>query len=424
MATPVRAAARPSQLLDFGVRTVELMLTTGCNLRCAYCYQKRRAPRTMEPEVLDAAIRHLVASRFDRPRLILYGGEPLLAAPLVRQALDRVQHWAPPCMRPDVLIVTNGTRLDEEMTHLLVSRDVFIIISFDGVSPAQEDRGPGSFERLDRLLVRLRRNHPGHFRKRLAVKVTLTSRNVPFLAASFRYFLSRGIRDVDIYPVLPDDAAWSARSRRELGRQLAEIVELSAQEFRRSGEVPFRAFRGAAAGPPADGAPACACGSRGLLFVDVDGTLAPCSRLAPSTLGSQPRAIRRVVTSLGKLHVTDPDLPAALIRREKRARRLQFLAGPETRLGPRGACSGCKARSTCFVCPVATALNGGRVPAFHCDVNRLLARHRAAFHLSLKRGSVITPPLAITSSAPPRSGSPSPLLRRESRTTHATMHFV
>ena len=333
----------------------------------------------MAPKVLDAAIRQLVSSRLDRPRLILYGGEPLLAASLVRRALDRVRQWAPSRMRPDVQIVTNGTRLDGETTRLLVSRDVAITLSFDGIASAQDDRGKGTFDLLDRLVVEHRRRYPRHFRERFGVKVTLTSRNVRFLAESFHYFLSRGVRDVDIYPVLPDDAGWSARSRCELGRQLGEVVEQSARKFRRSGQVPFHVFRGVAPAPPADGDPACGCGSRGLVFVDVDGALAPCSLLARSTLGSQPRAIRRVVATLGGPHVTDPDLPDALLRRARRARRLRFLRGLQDRHGPRGACARCKARSICFVCPVAVACNGGRVPQFHCDVNWLFARHRDVF---------------------------------------------
>jgi sulfatase maturation enzyme AslB (radical SAM superfamily) len=379
MLSAVPAVANLAELLDPGVRTVSLMLTTGCNLRCNYCYQQRKAPRTMTSEIVDAAVRRLVSSRLDRPRLTLYGGEPLLAAPLVRRALDRVRDWAPRRMKPDVHIVTNGTRLDEEMTRLLVSRDVFITISHDGIPPAQDERALGSFQVLDALLRRLRRNHPKYFRSRVAVKATLTSHNVPDLAASFRYFLSREVRDVDVVGVLPGDAGWNAHLARELDRKLAEVVDLSLEECRRSGEVPFRPFRGAAVEPPANGAPACGCGSRDLLFVDVDGALAPCSLLALSTLDSQPRPIRRAVATLGGVHVTDPDLPGALMRRENRAHRLRFLAGPSDRQGPRGACARCKGRSTCFVCPVAVACNGGRVPAFHCDVNRLFARHRAAF---------------------------------------------
>lgn len=370
---------RASDLLDPGVRTVGLMLTTRCNLRCAYCYEQRGALREMAPQTLDDAIRRLVSSRLERPSLTFFGGEPLLAAPLIRRALDRVREWAPRRMNPDIRMVTNGSRLDEEMTRLLVSRDVFITLSFDGVASAQDERSPGSFDVLDRLLVRLRRDHPSHFRDRLAVMATLTSRNVPFLSASFHYFLSRGVRDVAFVPVLPDDADWSAGRASELDRQLTVVVDTSVEEFRTSREIPFRAFRGAAGDSAVEGTPACVCGSRGLLFVDVDGTLAPCSSFAPSTFGARPRPLRRVLAALGGLHVADPDLPAALVARERRARRFSLLAGSAHRQGPRGACARCALRSSCFVCPEAVACNGGRVPAFHCDVNRLLARHRTVF---------------------------------------------
>lgn len=371
--------ARPAELVDPGPRALMLMLTTACNFRCAYCSQHRGAPRTMPRGILDTAIRRLVSSRLDRPRLTLFGGEPLLAGPLVRHALERIRKWAPKRMSPDVRIVTNGTRLDEGMSRLLASRGVHITLSFDGVAPAQDDRSSGSFELLDHLLLRLRQKHPKHFRRRVAVSATLTSRNASHLSASLRYFLSRGVRDVDYVGVVPDDESWKAREARVLDGQLGEVVRLSLEEFRRSGEIPFRPFRGAAAAPEADGAPACACGSRGLLFVDVDGTLAPCSAFAPSTFKPESTTLRRAFAALGGLHISDPGLCASLIRREKRAGRFCFLAGPNERQGPRGACARCEVRSTCFVCPVAVACNGGRVPAFHCDVNRLFARHRAAF---------------------------------------------
>jgi len=370
------------EYVDLGVRVVTLMLTTTCNFRCAYCDQRRGPSRTMSPETLDAAIRQLVSSHFRRPRLVFFGGEPLLAMPLVRRALDRVRDWAPAWMKPDVRVVTNGSRLDEEAVGLLVDRGVFITISFDGIGRAQNDRAAGSFELLDGILVRLRRTHPRRFTRKLAVKATLTSRNVPFLAESVSYFLSRKIREIELSPVLPDDAGWGAREARVLDRQLSEVVELSLEAFRRSGEVPFRPFRCTAEPARSDAHGTCACGRRDLLFVDVDGTLAPCSGLAPFTLGTGPRAMHRVRSALGGLHVTDPDLPASLIRREERARRLRFLAGPESRQSPRGACARCKVRSSCFVCPIAVACNGGTVPAIQCDVNRLLSRNRAVFHQS------------------------------------------
>ncbi len=382
---PKNTAGPVEELLDLGARSVSLMITTACNLRCAYCYQRPRTPCTMAPDILDAAIGRLFASRFSRPELTLYGGEPLLAAHLVRRALDRVREGTSPRIRPRVQIVTNGSRLNEKMTQLLVSRGVFITLSFDGVRPAQDHRGPGNFQILDELLGRLRRDHRSHFRRRFGIKATLTARNVPYLAASVRYFLSRGVRDVDVVPVFRVDAPWNEQSVRELDRQIADVVKQSVAEFHRSGAVPFRHFRKMVTRTSGDDSPPCGCGSRDLLFVDVDGTLAPCAALARSTLGSASRTIRLVVEALGGLHVTDRDLSAALGRRERRARRLSFLAGANKRFGPKGPCRRCALRSTCFVCPISVALNNGRVPGFHCDVNRLLARHRTVFQRKTDR---------------------------------------
>jgi sulfatase maturation enzyme AslB (radical SAM superfamily) len=374
-------AARLERALDPGVRSVDLMLTSRCNQNCAYCLQRRGA-REMAERVADAAIRRLLSSRLDRPQLTILGGEPLLAMPLVRHVLESVRARAPSWMKPDVRIVTNGCLLDEETSRLLARHDVFIALSTDGVAPAQDDRGRGSFARIDRLLIRLRRDHPDHFRARFAVLSTMTSRNVPHLAASIAYFFRRGVRDVAIVPVLPDDPGWNARTARELDRQLREIVAVSVTDYRRTGEIPLRILRGVEGGNR-DASP-CACGSRAALSVDVDGTLAGCSAMVPSMLRAPSPEVRRASKALSGLRVTDRDLPASLDRRERRARRIPMLDRTRPR-GSSGSCTGCAAWSTCFVCPIAVASGHGSVPRFHCDVNRLFARHRAAFQREIAR---------------------------------------
>jgi sulfatase maturation enzyme AslB (radical SAM superfamily) len=333
----------------------------------------------MPASVLDAAVRKLVSSRLQRPVLTLYGGEPLLAAPLVRRAVDRTREWAPAWMKPGVRIMTNGTRLDEETVRFLASRDVYVTLSCDGIAAAQDERSPGSFETLDRLLIRWRRRHPAHFRNRFSVKMTLTPKNVPYLTASFRYFLSRGVREVEIAPAAERGARWTRRQAAELDRQLQEVARLSKTEFRRSGRIPFRALRPYDPSPPGRGEPACGCGSHGLLFVDVDGRIAPCAAFIPSALPDRAPTHKRIIGALGGMTVFDADLPDALLRRERRARTLRSLRAPADRTGWSRRCSRCPARASCLVCPGAVALAGGRVPAFHCNVNRLLAKHRSGF---------------------------------------------
>ena len=358
-------------------------------------------------EVLHAAIRRLVTSGVDRPRLTLLGGEPLLSPWLVRRALDGVRNLAPPGMHPDVHLFTNGLLLDEKTTRYLVRRDVHIDLSFDGVAPAQDDRSPGSFDVLDRFLVQLRQGHPEYFRTRLAVKATLTSRNAPFLEASVRYFLSRGVREVDALPVVTHDPGWDTRARDDLDRQLAGVVRASIEEYALSGEIPFRPIRDGDASPRHASAGGLVCGAarRDALFVDVDGSIAPCAAMAGSCLPRPPALVREVMTALGGLHVADPHFAEKLKARERRAARLPLLAGKLTCHPGSGRCATCEQRDACLICPVsigfASAASGvKRIPAIQCDFNLLLEKHRTAFHRSIHENAAAAREAGRASAAP------------------------
>ena len=110
-----------------GPRAVTLMLTTRCNLSCAYCPQRRGPPREMSEATLEAAVRLVAASGHPRPKLVLFGGEPLLAKGLVRRALAVLAGNARKGLAPDVRLVTNGLLLDEETLDLLEEHGVAVI---------------------------------------------------------------------------------------------------------------------------------------------------------------------------------------------------------------------------------------------------------------------------------------------------------
>ena len=61
-----------------------LMPTEQCNLRCTYCYEDFRH-RHMEPRVVTGVKRFLSkrAPKLDLLRIDWFGGEPLLARPIV-----------------------------------------------------------------------------------------------------------------------------------------------------------------------------------------------------------------------------------------------------------------------------------------------------------------------------------------------------
>lgn len=150
-------------------RDVVLKVHQRCNLACDYCYvytmadqSWRQRPTIMERKTWQAAAdrmaEHARAHHLPSIRLVLHGGEPLLAgadrlAALVgdfRAALDGG-------CRLDVRMQSNGVLLDEAMLARLRELDVSVGVSLDGAS-TDNDRhrrhsdGRGSFAAVDRAL--------------------------------------------------------------------------------------------------------------------------------------------------------------------------------------------------------------------------------------------------------------------------------
>jgi MoaA/NifB/PqqE/SkfB family radical SAM enzyme len=74
---------------------MEAVLTTACNLSCAYCYQNRRSDYRMQWATLRASADLLIESAEPEVSLTFFGGEPLLEYPLIRRCVDYVKDRAP-----------------------------------------------------------------------------------------------------------------------------------------------------------------------------------------------------------------------------------------------------------------------------------------------------------------------------------------
>ena len=382
--TEREAANALASLFRPAIRRVTLMLTTRCNLGCRYCYQRPARPLSMSPAVTNAALDRFFSSPDAGHSIGLYGGEPLLEPGLVRLVVERVAAGVPSERSARVRIYTNGRLLDPATAAGLARAGVFVSVSIDGLPAAQNDRDPGSFPAVDGFLLRQRRDHPSHFRDRVEARTTLTSRNVALLASSVHYLLARGVRSLVVSPLVTHDPGWGDAEARELDRQLAQLVTI-VTSVRTDGDRPaFRPFAPLEA--PAGGSPGaapCGLGARDTLFVDVDGTLAPCAFFARSTLGAAPPLARAIAGVSPSPSVEDPDLHAALASRARGLALLPSLGPATGRRSHLGPCASCEALPECFVCPASIAFapeqDPNLVPAIQCDWNRLVAKHRRAF---------------------------------------------
>ena len=368
-----------------GFRGVAAVLTTRCNLRCSYCYQRRDAPRTMSWPTLRAAIDLLLAGGATEPELSLTGGEPLLAMPMLRRAARYLDERAPPGVAPRLHVTTNGVALDGETLRFLARRRVKVVLSFDGVERAQALRGAGTFAVLDDLVVRLHRDFPAYFADDVAVSITLTSESLSCLADSARYFFARRVPSFDVAAVETHDPGWGDDSFAALDRQLEEICALSRAEYRRSGAVPFQALRPR---PPRRSrrrdVPMCRIADGHGVLVDVDGAVVTCAVFAPSCANLPTELARRAAAAAGVGRVDDPDLPARLRRCRSELEQVGVFGGKERKRSRYGECGSCREQRSCLVCPLAIAAQPGNedpdlVPPLPCALNLLTARHRRCF---------------------------------------------
>jgi MoaA/NifB/PqqE/SkfB family radical SAM enzyme len=129
---------------------LQLDITNNCNLRCSHCYQRGSAPATKELGLDDwkQIVRqfHELTAQLDTDRTILIsGGEPLTSD--IWHSL--ISHIKSADTNTRVMLLTNGTLINDDTARFLKETDVSAQISFDGPNAQMHDhfRGKGTFKR-------------------------------------------------------------------------------------------------------------------------------------------------------------------------------------------------------------------------------------------------------------------------------------
>jgi len=367
------------------VRSLEVVLTTACNLSCAYCFQDLRTDRSMGWPVLRSALDLLMDSDHPAPEVIFTGGEPLLELPLIMRAVEHLETTSAAGHRVAVTVFTNGMLLDRGTARYLARHGIETQISCDGGEPAQELRAPGTFDRLDRVLSTLHDELPAFLRDRCTAAVTLSSRNLAYLADSIAYLLERGVGEIVVSPVATHDPGWRPEMLEELAGQTGAICQLSLDHARRTGEVPFVPFKPAEAGDSPAGDPSAMCRAAGTtgLAVDVDGRTSGCVLFAESyqTIPDGMLADCLAPLRLGDLRA--PGFGRRLEGYPAAAAAAGIFTDKQDKYSSYRKCEGCPYLHACSVCPVSIGHIPGnsdphRVPDLQCAFNlaALTARER------------------------------------------------
>lgn len=123
--------------LSFGPNLHILVITLRCNETCVYCHASRadmdRVDTDMTPEVAERSIDLALRSTSPRITIEFQGGEPLVAFPMVKHAieyaLERNRAYG---KELEFTMVSNLSLLDDEKLDYLVKHKVQLCTSIDG----------------------------------------------------------------------------------------------------------------------------------------------------------------------------------------------------------------------------------------------------------------------------------------------------
>lgn len=229
-----------------GHRLAKLILTVAqaCNLRCTYCYAEGgpygSSNTMMTPEIAIRAVNSILDRYAGVDLFQFFGGEPTLNLPVMKTAVAQVRSRlsASHSLGPTMFgIVTNGTRLSDELIQFYKDTRMRISISHDGpafIHDAQRPTvsGATSHETIDENLRRLR-----HERVPFDIQCTYSARHIEAgisVVNLLEYFESLSARAVSIVPAaVPPGSPLDVFTDRLFQKMLASYREAIAFTFRR-----------------------------------------------------------------------------------------------------------------------------------------------------------------------------------------------
>lgn len=124
--------------------TLELVLTTQCNLQCRYCFEHHSFAqhKQMSLEIALSAVKFsldmCMAQHDPTLSIIFFGGEPLLMFPLIQEIVNYTRFIASHNIDIRFSISSNGLLLNEEIAKFLAENAVTMQLSIDGTPECQD----------------------------------------------------------------------------------------------------------------------------------------------------------------------------------------------------------------------------------------------------------------------------------------------
>lgn len=199
-------------------RTIFLMLTNQCNLRCSYCYEINKHKAEIRVDTALQTIRQDIEKNcniFKDFTIVFHGGEPFLSFNIMSYIADVI--WSEYTDIPIVCTATtNGTLVTaKEKKWLTENRHRFVcILSLDGGRETHNRNRCNSYDNIDRAFFRS--TWP-----KQPVKMTIVPDTLPDMYKNIMELYSEGF---DVNPSMAGEVSW--KQERDVPIFISELDKL------------------------------------------------------------------------------------------------------------------------------------------------------------------------------------------------------
>ncbi len=338
----------------FSPREVTLSLSSGCNLRCIYCYAHGGVNSKVLPwQAIVQSVNQLFIftkeSGEQEAVLSFHGtGEALTQWNTLIETVEYAQEKLPAGLKLKFALVTNGTLIDDAKAQWLKNYDFAITVSMDGLEETQNKQRPkadgsGSYQDVVngiKALVKVNAN--------FAVRCTITGKNQSEMVDFLRLCASLGCKDVSVVP-------FSSTGRGEVGVESIDPIKFIQSYIRAQEKAKELGVRFSTPSGSLNNVSARYCDGDGNIFA-----VMPCGSISSCT-----RVTRQEDSLASKFFIGKIDeKEGACIFQEKveTLKSLNLYSFP--------GCQDCYAKfSCCGGCHHTRLINGG-VPEDYCKIIR------------------------------------------------------
>lgn len=350
---------------------LNLFFTGKCNLACAYCFVNKdgQEKKTLDEKALKKSVDTLFGYKGASKTISFNGGEPLVEWPLVKKICLYAEKEA---MKKkydlNLVMVTNGTLLRQEVIDFAVLHKLSLRVSIDGKKTTHDKQRPflknKAVSTHDLVFENMRRL--AWDGAQVTASMVFAPDSVEKLLDNIKFLNAQGFSRIDFYPDIY--AHWTRSDLLKLKKAFKQFAEYYLEAFKwRKGIFKNSLLDSVVNGLKTDKAANCFN-----IQVDAEGDFYVCDKVV--SLGAELR---------DKYKIGD------VVQGIDDGKRALLLTGLRQRFAEKSGlkCEDCKYRKYCF-CPIGQYIhyeNNQNTPATFwksfCQVSRVVTQT----HLELAR---------------------------------------